>query len=80
MTYLYECTQCKRQFEAQAPMGQAPARPACPRCSGAGQRRYTVLAVHYRGTGWTGAGHGIPDMNEREKMPKPWQFDDLLEG
>jgi hypothetical protein len=33
----------------------------------------------YKGTGWTGVGHGVPDMDERERLPGPLDFSDLME-
>jgi hypothetical protein len=32
----------------------------------------------YKGTGWSGRGHGVPDMDERERLPGPLEFDDLM--
>ena len=51
----------------------------CPLCQEEALRIFTPPHVVYKGTGWSGAGHGIPDMDEREKLPGPLEFGDLLE-
>ena len=78
MIYTYHCRNCNGTIDREAPMGEQPATIQCPICQGDARRVFTCAAVHYRGTGWTGAGHGVPDMDERKKLPGPLQFDDLL--
>ncbi|NIV32695.1 MAG: hypothetical protein GWN58_25585 [Anaerolineae bacterium] len=80
MRYAYKCKQCDLRFDEEFPLGQAPEKVACGVCMGGQARRvFTVPPVHYRGTGWSGAAHGVPDMDEREKLPGPLEFGDLLE-
>jgi putative FmdB family regulatory protein len=79
MRYLYQCRDCGTREERECPMGEQPPTIACPRCRGIARRVFTAPPIHYKGTGWTGAGHGIPDLDERDKLPGPLEFDDLLE-
>jgi putative FmdB family regulatory protein len=79
MIYTYYCETCKGTVDREFPMGQQPSVVECSNCQGEARRLYQPPAIHYKGTGWTGAGHGIPDLDEREKLPGPLEFDDLLE-
>jgi hypothetical protein len=49
--------------------GQAPSRAKCKLYQGDGRGVHSVPAIHYKGTGQTGTGHGISDLDEREKSP-----------
>ena len=40
-TYAYRCTE-DGPFDVTAPIGTAPAAPACPRCGGTGRRVWTA--------------------------------------
>lgn len=84
MIYVYQCTECGLITEREFPMGEQPPEVDCARCQLRGldspaPRRFLAPTVIYQGSGWTGASHGIPDMDEREKLPGPLEFDDLLE-
>lgn len=79
MIYVYRCERCDIEVEKQYRMGKQPEHVDCPRCGLNAERVFLAPAVHYKGFGWTGAGHGDPDMDDREKMPRPWEFDDILE-
>ena len=79
MIYLYYCERCGAETEREFPMEDQPRFIECEGCGGEAGKVILAPAIHYKGTGWTGAGHGIPDMDERQKLPKPWQFDDLME-
>ena len=78
MIYVYRCPG-GHITEHDCPMGEQPATVECSICQGEARRVYTTPPIHYRGTGWTGAGHGIPDLNEREELPGPLEFDDKYE-
>ena len=79
MVYTYYCETCEGTIDREFPMGQQPSTVECPICQGNAGRVYQAPAIHYKGTGWTGAGHGIPDLDERDKLPGPLEFDDLLQ-
>jgi len=79
MIYQYLCRPCRKVIERKFPMGQQPRNVACPVCHSRAGRFYRSVGVVYRGTGWTGRGHGTPDMNERKKLPGPLEFGDLTE-
>lgn len=83
--YAYRCEQCSEQIDQDFPMGEQPETVKCPACGETARRVFEPLPIHYKGFGWSwsmrGVQHGDPDMDdrEREKVPKPWEFDDLTE-
>jgi len=79
MHYIYSCRDCGTEVEANFPLGQQPADVGCPQCRGVASRVFTVPFTIYKGTGWSGARHGVPDMDERAKLPGPLDFSDLME-
>ena len=79
MIYQYLCRRCRKVIERDFPMTRQPRDVVCPACHSRAGRFYRPVSVTYRGTGWTGQGHGIPDMNERKKLPGPLEFGDLRE-
>jgi len=79
MKYGYVCRDCGVEAEIECPMGEQPESTGCPACKGVARRVFAVAAVVYVGTGWSGSGHGIPDMDEREKLPGPLDFSDKME-
>ena len=80
MVYIYYCPDCNEYFNLEFGMEEDHGDTRCGKCGGLLRRVYTAPPILYKGTGWTGAGHGVPDMDEREKLPGPLQFDDLLEN
>lgn len=74
MIYLYYCGDCDLVIEYRCKLGQQPGEIECPECGKVSPRKYTVPITHYRGTGWSGTGHGVPDRDEREKQPGALDF------
>jgi len=77
--YRFRCPK-GHETEREYPIGTAPDEVVCPECGATAVRKFEVPAVLYRGSGWSGKGHGTPTMDEHAKMPRPWEFDDLQPG
>jgi putative FmdB family regulatory protein len=78
MRYIYKCRDCDTRVEVDRPLGEQPAYVDCPECRGVAGRVFTAPTTIYKGTGWSGRGHGVPDMDERAKLPGPLDFSDLM--
>ena len=79
MIYLYYCGSCDLEIEQEFALGTQPEEVPCPECGEGAVRKFTAPTAIYKGTGWSGPDHGVPDRDERAKLPGPLEFDDLLE-
>ncbi|MEU6810370.1 FmdB family zinc ribbon protein [Streptomyces sp. NPDC046831] len=61
-TYEYSCS-CCGPFDVRLPMGEAPARHGCPRCSGAARRVYSSR-------GLTPAPSAVTGLREQEEKSR----------
>tara|TARA_R110000782_G_scaffold102791_5_gene190184 strand:+ start:19380 stop:19799 length:420 start_codon:yes stop_codon:yes gene_type:complete len=52
-TYEWKCRECFLLFTKDFPMGKAPTRRRCPKCSVLCERNFQVTPVHFKGSGWT---------------------------
>ncbi len=54
--YEYECTDCRKVFEIQQKMADAPLT-ACPECEGAVKKLMSMSSFQLKGGGWYADGY-----------------------
>ena len=64
--YEYECPECKRVFEVQQRMSDAPLS-TCPECGGAVKKLISMSAFHLKGGGWYADGYTCGNSNGGKK-------------
>jgi putative FmdB family regulatory protein len=50
-TYLYECRDCHRRFEANKPIAERQTS-SCPDCNGDGEKKVTASPWHFAHDSW----------------------------
>lgn len=55
--YEYECSNCRKVFEVQQKMSDAPLT-ACPECEGAVRKLMSMSSFQLKGGGWYADGYG----------------------
>lgn len=45
MLFPYQCQKCKKRFDGEFPIGQAPRQTPCPSCKGDGKRIYEGMSI-----------------------------------
>ena len=58
--YRYECPECGL-IELAYRMGAAPSEAECPACGSVCKKRFSIVAIHFHGTGFTRALVDRPD-------------------
>jgi len=72
MLYEYRCHQCGTTVVLEFPLAHNPRRVACGECGEDMVRTFTsVPPMHFKGTGWTVKGHGVPHpMEAKPESPE----------
>ena len=72
--YEYECEGCRKVFEVQQKMADAPLA-SCPDCSGSVKKLMSMSSFQLKGGGWYADGYAsansIPVKEEKSSKPVP---------
>jgi putative FmdB family regulatory protein len=65
MFFPFQCQKCKKKFDVEKPIGQAPREASCPACKGTAKRIYEGMSIAVK---IDGATHRTSNFGEQMKQ------------